>query len=291
MTTFDREVYLADLRAFRRILANHIDAIPADTWDARTGSRDRDWTLKQTLAHLVSIAILFNQATEAAARRQPLIAPGLEQREKLRAWNESQIATFAREPVEGLTAALFGAFDDTARVVEGLTAEQAQIYGDTPVYNRPARVMDFIDWQLSHAGVIHAAQIAYPTPAPPLWEHYGPELTHRQLERFIRHFSYVYWPEYGAGLDAAINFRVGGETGGDWHIVADADGGDFGGGAVDNARFEMQFADAATLFGLFTIHLTFPDALRSGALRVTGDFHDIMTVMKLYTPTPPKISL
>jgi hypothetical protein len=289
MPTYDPQSILDDFTEFRAILDNHLQDVPADAWDRRTGEREKDWTLKQTLAHLAAIAGLFNLGVDAALSQTTIVVEGLTQRVDLRDWNEAQIAARESLTVDELTAQLFGEFDKAMQSAPALTQEQPYLCAFPPTYNRPARVVDFIEWQLSHAGVIHASQITRPLDNnAPLWEQYSPELLQRQIDRFLRQFSYAYWPDYSDGLEAAINFYIGGDSGGEWHIIANPDGGSVGKSAIEDAAFKLHFANPGILFGVFNIHIPIMDALTSGDMQVEGDISQMIEIIKLFAASPPK---
>jgi hypothetical protein len=81
-----------DLTEFESVLAEFFYHVPADGWENKTGTREKDWTLHQALAHLVSVAQFFNEAIEAALHDRPLMLPNFAQREDLPEWNMVQVA-------------------------------------------------------------------------------------------------------------------------------------------------------------------------------------------------------
>ncbi|MFP4324149.1 MAG: maleylpyruvate isomerase N-terminal domain-containing protein, partial [Anaerolineales bacterium] len=208
-----------DLRWFSAYLSDYLSALPEDAWTRPTGDRPQDWTLTELMAHLASIAEIFNQATEAALGNRPLVLEGLQERRDLRHWNAAQIA--ARQGIPGLQllsvwrAQIAAAADRAAT----LSPAQAEATAFLPVYNRPARVIDFIDWQLSHAGIIHGAQVTRAMGDPPLWMGYPPDFTVRQIDRFMRHLSAAYWHDL-AGAEDQITLAFEIEGAGEWHILA-----------------------------------------------------------------------
>lgn len=291
MTGFDKQAILDDLREFQAMLAAFWEGVLDDVWKLRTGGRDKDWTLHEVLAHLVSIARLFNLAAEAAIQQTPPTPiDGLAKRTDLGEWNLQQIAELSQNAPQVLIEWLLDEFNATAMLAGGLTPEQAEQTVFLPPYGRSGRAIDCIDWQLSHAGVIHAAQITRPLAQSPLWEAYSPGLLHRQVDRFIRHFSVAYWPEYGDGQETVMNFHIGGESGGVWHVIAAPDGGHCGAGGVEHAPINLHFDSPATLFGVFTVQINMGDALSSGRMRVEGDAARALKLMRLFTPSPPRVS-
>jgi hypothetical protein len=289
MTTFDPQPTLDDFAEFRALLADFWANVPDKAWNTRTGKRDKDWTLHQALAHLVSIAVLFNHAVDVTIDDQPLEIVGLKIRRDLRHWNDIEIAARVAIPPDGLVDQLLAELDGAVERLGSLTAEEVERTTFVRAYNRPARVIDYIDWQLSHAGVVHAAQITRPLNAPPLWERYSTPLKQRQIDRFLRHFSYSYWNEVGDDLYETINFHIDGDSGGAWHIVAAPDGGSVDQGLVEDAGINLHFRDADTLFGVFNVHIPFQTALESGVMRIDGDSGRAMQVIRLFGASPPKV--
>lgn len=283
-----------DLTVLKAKLVGLLSTVPDNAWDEKTGERDKDWTLHQTLAHLVSIARLFNRAADAAMQQKPLLVQGLESRHDLAGWNAQQIALYSQhEPVD-LRALLADAFGGAAARAMRMTPSQAEQRAYLRVYNRPARAIDFLDWQISHAGVIHAAQLVRPLRGvSPLWARYDADFLHRTVDRFMRHFSYAYWPEYATSPSVILNFRVEGEGGGAWHLIGAVDGGAYGVGLAKQAAYTVTYASAAVFFGVFTVHLDVAEAIDSGAVRIEthikgGDVAQALRVLRLFAATPPR---
>lgn len=282
------QIIQQDFREFYDIAQKFWKPIPDEAYARRTGTREKDWTLLETLAHLLSFAQLLNRAVDAALRDEKLDLNGVSQREDLLAWNTKEIARLSQAPSNALIMRFLKELEQAGNSLHTLTPEQSETMVFVPFYNRPARVIDFIEWQLSHAGVIHAAQVTRPLEQAPLWEGYSPDFKHRILERFTRHFSMAYWQDYGSEESEVINLHIGGASGGDWHLVAASDGGSRGDGVLDDANYDVFFDSSETFFGLFTFHLSFKDAMLAGKVRFASDFRDTMRLLRLFTPSPPK---
>ena len=289
MPNFDPHPILADFAEYRQIFSQFMQTVPDAAWSLKTGERDKDWTMHETLAHLVSVAQLFNLAAEHALTDKAIDVQDFTQRGFLATWNQREIAELSQQPPPELASRLMAELEATEAIIPTLTVENLGKLGDLPVYNRPARVIDFVDWQLSHAGIVHAAQITRPIEHPPLWESYSAEMMRRQVDRFVRHFSYAYWPELGPDEPQAINFHIQGAGGGDWHLTTDENGGGFGQGLVENATYHAQFATPPTFFGLFTFHVPFREALSDGRVVFMGDMRATMQLLRLFSATPPKL--
>ncbi len=286
---FNLQDNLQDFGEFRQIIGNYLRSLVADSalWTTRTGARDKDWTLHEVLAHLVSIAECFNHATRHALNNEELHIEQLTHREDLRRLNESEIERLTQNSPSELTDSLLAELDESARMLQNATPAQLQQKAFLRVYNRPARGIDFIDWQLSHAGIIHASQIKRVADNVPLWEQYSPEFARRQVDRYIRHFSIAYWQDYAPDVDSVINFHIAGESGGVWHIFARPDGGDTGSGEHPNAQYNLYFDRPASLFSVFSVHLPPTEAVANGAMRVDGDVMETMALLRLFAASPP----
>lgn len=274
-----------DTETLSAILTAYLESVSDADWQHRTGTRDKDWTRHQTLAHLVSIAKLFNHGIDAALKGHRLTIPGLTRREDLPAFNAAQIETLSAFPPDDLLRQLQAQLARSAQTARDIAPEQAQLAADVLVYNRPVPVGDLLDFQLSHVGVVHAAQIA--DGAPPLWKRYPADLLHRQTDRFVRHFSVAYWQDYAPNLQTAINFHIEGEAGGDWHLIADPSGGRAGQGSAADAGYALRVADAGVFFGIFTAQVDVTAALQSGELTISGDPMRTMQLLRLFAATPP----
>lgn len=279
----------ADLRDFREIFAEFARTIPPNAWDLQTGTREQDWTLRQTMAHLVSIAQTFNRTAQAAVTQMPLLTPGMEKRDDLRAWNRTQIAELADIHSDHLIERFLVELDYAAQYLTGLSDDDLAQTVHLRVYGRAATARDFLDFQISHAGIIHGAQISRPLDQPPLWERYPAGLLHRTIERFLRQMAVAYWPEHGGSALRAINFVIDGDNGGEWHIWAGPEGANVYEGSTEDASFRMRCADANALFGLFTVHIPLKDALQNGSLQFEPGWREVMTFFDLFAPTAPSL--
>lgn len=282
---FDAATTRKDFSSLKEIITDVLLAVPDEAWLRQTGDRDTDWTLHQLMAHLVSIAQVFQQAADAAATDTELSFRSMTQREDLAAWNQREIERLGQSPPNALSIRLRQLLDKSVMQAHQYTDEQLQKTVLLPVYNRPAPAMHFIDWQLSHLGIIHAAQLVRPLGMAPLWTRYPNEMLPRMVDRYMRHFSYAYWQAYGSG-HTVINFHVG--DAGEWHLIAAEDGGDSGIGAADNADYAVHFDSPATLFGIFTRYLPIKTAMQSGALRFSHDWRAVMAVLMLFRASPPQ---
>jgi hypothetical protein len=284
MNGFEPKTLTEDIVAFKTIFQEFAKAIPLDAWAKKTGTREKDWTLHDTIAHLVSIAVGFNRVADAAINQHKFLMPGLGNRSDLQAWNDAEIASRQRRPHLALVAEFTSELDRAIGYLDTITPEQMEQTEFLRVYNRPARAIDFLAWQLSHAGVIHAAQVTRPLSIEPLWSQFPSEMRWRQADRFIRHFSVAYWQEFGPQSAEAINIHIGDAA---WHLIAAPDGGSAGQGAKADAKYTLTFTTPEILFGVFTFHLSIRDALQNDQMKIAGDFRDTMSLMRLFSASPP----
>jgi hypothetical protein len=284
MNGFEPQTLITDIETFKKVFQEFARAIPVDAWAKRTGTRDKDWTLHETVAHLVSIAVAFNRAADSAMNQHKLKTPGISGRNDLRAWNEAEIGSRQTRPHLALVAELTSELDRTIGYLKTITDEQMEQKVFLRVYNRPARAIDYLAWQLSHAGVIHAAQVTRPQGIDPLWLKYPADMVWRQVDRYISHFSVAYWQDYGPVTAETINVHIGEWC---WHLVAAPDGGTVGQGEKTGAEHCLRFASPQAFFGVFTFQLPMKDALTSQQMIIEGDFRQTMSLMKLFSASPP----
>lgn len=274
---------ISDFAEIRTIITQYLTQVPDEAWQLKTGKRDDDWTLHQTLAHVTAIAGVFNQTVDCALEGREFHTSKFERRD-LSAWNECEIAQRASTSPQALTAQLLAELEGAEERYANLGPEDAEKPLYLRVYNRPARAIDFLDWQLSHLGVIHAAQLTRPLNLPPLWEQFSPDLVERQVDRFMRHFSYAYWQELGEGVVGDIHFQIGAN---DWFLQMNPQGGDYGQGVPENPLFRMRFSSPQQFFGAFTFHISLLRAVVSGEIVVDGDPKEVINHLKLFAATPP----
>ncbi len=277
----------ADIQTLRLVYRNYWKTVPQDAWQRRTGAREQDWTLHETLAHLVSIANLFNRAVDAAVTGNGDISRPA-RREDLRAWNAEEIARLTALPPQTLIEHFDTELEQAAKRAASLSPESYDAQAFLHVYNRPARAIDFLDWQISHAGIVHGSQITRPVRPTPLWQEYSAAMIQRSIDRFIRHFSYAYWQDYGPQETTILNFCINGAAGGDWHLIAAPDGGGWGTELVEEAACTITFDSPSTFFGVFTIHIPMRAALQDGRMRIEGDSQRTLRLLRLFAASPPR---
>src|SRR5262245_4016763 len=116
-----------DIKTFHKLSGDFWRTAPDEAWNKRTGQREKDWTLHQCLAHLLSIAIVFNKATDAAIRGEALDIREFTNREQLSDWNSAEIARLSQVPPNGLIVQLlheWQAAGEKASSISETAAEQ-----------------------------------------------------------------------------------------------------------------------------------------------------------------------
>lgn len=291
MATFDPFGIYADIGTLRDVLDAFGNTTSVEGWQTRTGDREKDWTTHQVLAHLLTVATVFNRMVDAALNDQhDLLIGGLSERTDLAKWNAEQIAANTNEVYPSmLIAGLLSELETARQKAARMSPDEAEKTAFLRIYNRPAPAYNFLDWQLSHAGIVHGAQLTRGIGQPPLWKYYPDAMIHRQVERFLRHFSWAYWPTYAPdGFQRVMNMYVEGDNGGVWHLAAMPDGGGLWDGEADEPDYRIIFAAPEVLFGIFTYHLSMQEAIEKGWLRIEGDAHEAVALLKLFAPSPPK---
>jgi hypothetical protein len=295
MTLWNPQHVLDDLYEFKLYLSDVFKRTPDSAWANRTGDREKDWTVKETLAHIVSISQFFQKGVQSALTDTPLDIPNVAKREDLRAFNNSEIARLSHHTPNELVSQLLGSLTDVEATVKDLSPDDYEKTVDLKVYNRPTKVMDMIDFQLSHAGIIHGAQIIR-TGAPrviPLW--YGAPLpmVWRQIDRYLRQFSYAYWNDLAGDLDGVINIHILDEHGqAEWSLHVNPQGGSAHIGlSKDDALFDAYFSGVHEIFNIFTGVMSIDWALDANYMWFEGDYPEPMTLFSYFSPAPPRRKL
>lgn len=284
MDAFSPDLLAHDFSQLKRILEDFFVPIQWDDWQRRTGNQSGDWTLKQTLAHVVVSSEWFYQMMDDTLNGEPVEIPGLQSREDLPAFNAVNIAQNQFTLPEVLIETLMDTLEQVAARVSSLTPEQCRLPVACPMYNRPAKLIEVVSWHLSHIGMVHGAQLAKGARVKPLWAHYSPAMMQRQLTRMISQMSYSYWTERGGNLQAAVNFIARGC--GEWHIHMNPTGGDYGEGRAREGMTTTFWARSADVLShLLTLQLNPYVAVLTGRAWVWGNWSLALRIPYLFTPT------
>lgn len=282
------ETLQQDLKDFHGLSSRFWQRVPDDAWQRKTGTREKDWTLLETLAHILSFAQAYNKFVDAGLRDEPATFMGAnDTRDDLAQWNQREIERLAVLPPNGLIVQLLQEWRITSEKVAQLTPETAQWTVAVPAFDRPATLIDLIDFQLSHAGIVHGTQIAVPLGQAPFWQQFMPDLTARMIDRFLRQWQYIYWSAYGPSQETMIVFQIDGAGGGNWYLRFSQAGCISGHGTVQTDH-RLIFTSSDIFLGVFTNALPFQDAIMAGDLRFAGDMSATLPLLALFTPKRPK---
>ncbi|MFZ4828727.1 MAG: hypothetical protein ACOYLB_15360 [Phototrophicaceae bacterium] len=276
---------LADLRELLYHLRTTFDLTTPEQWETRTGTREKDWTLNQAFAHLASVAKMLNHSLTCLLHDQPFEVEGIHQRGDLKPWVIAQLERRAQQNGVASYQELLTELETTVTLCQQLTRDAEARHVDLMVYNRPTTFAESVLFHLSHAGVVHAAQITRPLGLPPLWQGYSSAFRHRQLERFLQHMSVVYWYERGGEQTRILNMVIDGEEGGAWHIHTTPTTSITKVGEHPDAFATLHFADTNTLFGLFTSQFQITTALRERTIHIDGDMRETLAHLQCFNPT------
>lgn len=275
-----------DLLELREIFAGFFERVKPDDWNRRSERRVAAWTLREVVAHLGAVAEAFNTAAVAGlAGQAALELPGITRRADLKAWNKAEIAARADKTPAQLVDALLATLSEAARQAACLEVDALAREVQTPFYNRPLTIAELFGGSLSHAGIVHAAQVANPVRKQPLWLFYRPGMMRRQLTRFFHILGLAYWPERGGELQAAIAFNASGQGGGSWLVRVGPEGGHGQIGRLRSPDLSLSFASADLLCRVFTVQTSPWRALLLRQLSVSGDLGLARRFPRLFNPT------
>ncbi|HEU4323548.1 MAG TPA: maleylpyruvate isomerase N-terminal domain-containing protein [Roseiflexaceae bacterium] len=275
----------ADLLELRAVYASFLAGLRPDDWTRRTGPRAKDWTVRETVAHLDSVLSTYRKGVAAALAGRSLEVPSVLRREDLSRWNRAEIDARAGMGAEELGAQLLEGMAELARTAGALSAEESRRTAALPFFNAPMRACDMIGSQLVHTGIIHAAQVVRGTGAAPLWRALRPATVQRMLAHFVRVMGFVYWPERGGNLRATIAIVVDGPHGGAWHVAIGPAGGVGLAGPAERADLTFRLRSPDSACRVFALDLELPRALLGRHLRLSGDLGLAARFPVLFTPT------
>lgn len=275
----------ADMLELREIYAGYLQRIPATAWQSRTERRPAGWTLLETLAHLNAAAGVFNTSVEQALAGRPIAIPGLSERSDLAHVNRAMIDTRRDLGPDALADSFLGALERSARLASGLSATQLAQPVEPPYYGGQVTIGELFGAALTHAGIIHGAQVTAGRRAPAIWSFYYPGLMRRQLTRAFHTMGRAYWPERGGSLHATLAFEVAGQGGGSWYVRIDPAGGEGHLGTVRTAEVRLRFSSADQLCRVFTLQTGALRSILLGRLRIRGNLRLAARISRLFSPT------
>ncbi|MEM9952715.1 MAG: hypothetical protein AAF846_14000 [Chloroflexota bacterium] len=277
-----------DLKDFRTQMSDFWKRIPDDAWHQKTGTRDKDWTLHQLLAHCLSIAQVLNKAANLALKNEVLTVRNFDNRDQFGDWNIREIERLTKVPPNGLIVQFLQELRIAYEILLKITPDNAENVATVPQFSRPAPAIQYLQSQLSHMGVIHGAQAVVPLGREPLWIDFSPDFTQRVIGHYLNQWSLAYWLEEGADEAQIINFHINGDDGGNWHIRTSSDGATSSNGIIEGGNYDLFFDHPHTFFGVFTNYVGIRQAMVNGNMRIASDVRDTLNMLKLFAPKRPK---
>jgi len=275
----------ADFLELREIYAGSLERVKEESWAKRTSDRrPNGWTLWQTLAHMDAVAQLYNAAIELGLAGRPVEIAGFTRREDLRAMNQAAMDARAELPVAELCASFLGALEESARLAGRLEPGQLGFQVPVPFYGATPTLAELFGGSLSHAGIVHGAQMSS-SHEHPIWHFFPPGLMRRQLTRFFHVLGLVYWPERGHNLHATIGFSAEGQGGGSWMVRAHPSGGKGNIGIARTTDVAIRFASADLLCRVVTGSGLPWRQIALRQVRVSGNLRLAMRLPALFKPT------
>lgn len=276
----------SDLYMHSNMLLSFLEEIDPEAWQQRERYvQGNEWTLHQTVAHLVASTEFYRSALQLALLRKTLTYPDFQQRKNLPTYNQREIVYRQHLQPSELITALRQALEEIAEMARQLSPEQFLWPIAIPVFNRPLTILELLEILITHSGVVHAAQIARPANKAPLWQRYDPRFMHRMLAHLFRLMTLTYWPERGGDLQATFQFLVAGTSGGEWYVTVSSACCQAGEGRIPRPQVTCWTADANTLCLLITGQLRIGKALLCRTLFVKGNLLLFTKFPQLFSPT------
>lgn len=273
-----------DFLELREIYAGGFERMKEEDWARRTDRRPGGWTMRQALAHVDAVARLYNDSIAADLAGNPVVVPGLERREDLKAANQAAIEARADRGVDELCASFLEALEDAARVVASLETEQLGRTVAVPYYGTAPTIAELLGCSLAHAGIVHGAQLATAR-SRPIWIFFQPGMMRRQLTRYFHMLGLVYWPERGDDLHATFGFHAEGQGGGSWTVRVSPGGGQGKIGIPRTADISFHFASTDLMCKLITFQTRPWRHLVTRQLKVNGNLNLARRMPELFQPT------
>jgi len=280
-----REI-MADLQILEGMLLSFLQRIEPAAWQRRMRPHQAEWTLHETVAHLVAAAEFYISALRHTLRHEILVAPTFQQRQNLPAYNQQEIMLRQHLQPSQLITALQEALSQTHELAKQLTPEQISWPVQIPVFNRLPTILEVLETQITHPGLVHAAQIASPACMNPLWQEFEVDFMHRMLTRFFHLMALIYWPERGGRVDTTLQFVVDGAAGGEWYVSISPAGCQSGEGRVSDLRMTtIRAVNVDALCQIITRKMSIGQALLRKKIDVRGNLFLAGRLLFLFSPT------
>ncbi len=270
-TTFDPQTLADDLSEAHRIYASFFATLDETSWDKPVKGSPKEWTLHETIAHLVALNGAGLESIKHTLRGEPYTFIGLDNRYEFNAFNRKGIDEHLDIPMKELCAKLLDILDEAASIACNLQPGQAELTALMAIYNRPVRIVEVLSIIMFHVGLFHSAQVAEPACLPPLWMRLSPEIRHRVIGRVMCAFSLLYRFDIGGSLRDTLVFRVDGPGGGEWYVELFSEAATSGEGIVEHPGLVIHMRETAVFCQMLTSRLNLLMALISGAMKLRGD--------------------
>jgi hypothetical protein len=290
--TFEPKTLADDLHEVRRIYAQLFDRLSGVDWNKPVQGGTKEWTLHETIAHLVALNGAGLEGIKHALRGENYTFIGLESRYKLNDYNRKGIDEHMDIPRKELCAKLLDILDEATGIARNLSSDQADLTVEMSIYNRPVTIVEAISIIIFHAGLAHSAQVAEPAGLPPLWMQLSPEFRHRMVARTLRAFSMLYRLDLFGSLHDTLIFRIDGPEGGEWYVELSPDHPTSREGAVEHPGLVIHLRNTAVFCQMLTSRLNIPLALISGRMKLRGDLRLFLRMDTMFSvDARPKVAL
>jgi hypothetical protein len=165
-----------------------------------------------------------NRLVEQALGGEPGQLPGFESRETINDYNERALATVRDLPASELMDRFKAAFEESLRVLDGLSEADLDKPASSPGWDSPGTVRDIFFASYLHLPGHYQDIRRVDKKKLPHWMEVGtPDEVNFQLGRIFHYMPLIFWPERGKDMQATYLFNMEGEGGGQW-AVSIADG-------------------------------------------------------------------
>ena len=288
--TFDPQTLADDLSEANRIYARFFATLDETSWDKPVKGGPKEWTLHETVAHLVALNGVGVESIKHTLRGEPYTFTGLDDRYQFNAFLRKGIDDHLDIPMQDLFAEWLRIHQEAASIACGLRPDQAELTAPVPIYTRPVRVIETLSIIMFHVALFHSAQVAEPTGLPPLWMQLSPEIRHRVIGRVMRALSLLYRFDIGGSLQDTLAFHIDGPGGGDWYVEFSPQAATSGEGVVEHPGLVIHLRETGVFCQMLTGRLNLPKALISGAMKLRGDLRLFLRMNTLFSvDAKPKV--
>ena len=281
--TFDPQTLADDLLEVHRLYAQFFAGLVKEDWDKPVKGGAKEWTLHETLAHLVALNGAGLESVQHTLRGEPYTFVGLDSRYKFKAYNRKGIDDHLDLPMNQVGANLLDILSEAASIAQNLTQEEADTTAQLPIYNRPVKIIETLGIIMIHVGLFHSAQVAEPADLPPLWRQLSPEIRHRTIGRTMRALSLLYRLDIGGTLRATLVFHIDGPGGGEWFVNLSPDAPNSGEGHIDKPSLVIHLRKTDVFCQMLTSRINLPISLISGAMKLRGDLRLFLRMGTLFS--------